>query len=294
MKFKPFSEFEAEGANWITLATGEFYPDILADACELYAPVIALFGHHLKRCANSQELFTAIAATGDGWTRVQLARVFKRYVSPPTPVEMLKKKSQAAKIIAEFGDGFRAIAEVQKRFLARPVPDEALSALLWEYKDRGKKGYDLTEKFFAIFKAQFDGKLIIKGPERAGQDINLAKVFHNYPNPDRPVDFVLFDHAGEPVAIGLARYDGDRGGAQEDDRTGGYNACAHEIFTYAVEQGMHKLKVIFLNDGPGLLLGTMWRDYARLEQKWQGKIMVTTLRMVPERISMEWLEQEVH
>lgn len=295
MLFKPFSDFQEEGANWITLATGEFYPDILKDACILYQPVIALFGHLLERSADSSELFSRIAETKDGWTRVQLARVFKRYVSPPTPVEMLKVKSNAARIIAEFGGGFRSIAIVQQKFKERALPDEALSALLWEYKDRGKKGYDLTEKFFLIFRSLFQDKLIIKGPERAGQDINLANVFPGYEklNRDRPVDFILYTPQGEPIAIGLARYDGDRGGAQEDDRTGGYNACASEIFEYAKSKKLNKLKLIFLNDGPGLLLGSMWRDYARLEEKWGGRVMITTLRMVPERITLNWLETEI-
>ncbi len=49
--------------------------------------------------------------------------------------------------------------------------------------------------------------------------------------------------------------------------------------------------VIFLNDGPGLLLGSMWDDYAYLERSWPGKIIVTTLRMVPERITLEWLRK---
>jgi hypothetical protein len=47
--------------------------------------------------------------------------------------------------------------------------------------------------------------------------------------------------------------------------------------------------VIFLNDGPGLLLGSMWNDYAAIETAWHGKVMITTLRMVPERITVEWL-----
>jgi hypothetical protein len=50
-----------------------------------------------------------------------------------------------------------------------------------------------------------------------------------------------------------------------------------------------KTKVIFLNDGPGLLLGTMWNDYARLEERWPGKVMVLTFRMVPERLTRDWL-----
>ena len=50
------------------------------------------------------------------------------------------------------------------------------------------------------------------------------------------------------------------------------------------------LKVIFVNDGPGLLLGSMWTDYANLEKRWSGKVKVVTLRMVPERITAAWLE----
>ena len=93
------------------------------------------------------------------------------------------------------------------------------------------------------------------------------------------------------LAVGLARYDSDRGGAQEDDRTGGYKNCADEVLAYAQEQGLD-LRVIFLNDGPGLLLGSMWRDYAALEESWPGKIKVVTLRMMPERITAEWLGME--
>ena len=86
------------------------------------------------------------------------------------------------------------------------------------------------------------------------------------------------------LAVGLARYDSDRGGAQEDDRIGGYRHCADEILQYAQAHNL-TTKVIFLNDGPGLLLGSMWDDYARLETQWPGKIMVLTLRMVPERLT---------
>ena len=87
--------------------------------------------------------------------RVQLGRVFKRYVSPQTPVEMLKRKGDAVKICERFGPAFRPIPEVQAKFASRPMPDEALCALLWEYKDRGKKGYDLTERFFFVIRGLF-------------------------------------------------------------------------------------------------------------------------------------------
>lgn len=74
---------------WITLASGEYYPDILKDACELYKPVLVLFGQALKSSESSTRLFLQIAEQTDGWMRVQLARVFRKYVSPETPVEML-------------------------------------------------------------------------------------------------------------------------------------------------------------------------------------------------------------
>jgi hypothetical protein len=31
-------------------------------------------------------------------------------------------------------------------------------------------------------------------------------------------------------------------------------------------------------------------DYATLERSWPGKIMVATLRMLPERLTVEWLK----
>jgi hypothetical protein len=133
-------------------------------------------------------------------------------------------------------------------------------------------------------------KLTITGPERAGKDILLGSVFKGYPNPRRPVDFIISDQNGI-LAVGLARYDSDRGGAQEDDRTGGYKNCADEVLTYCRDNGLDT-KVIFLNDGPGLLLGSMWADYSDLEKRWQNKIMVLTLRMVPERLTQEWLKKK--
>jgi hypothetical protein len=172
--------------------------------------------------------------------------------------------------------------------MSRPIPDEAMCAILWEYKSRGSKGYDLTERFFALFRSQFP-ELVIKGPVRAGRDIFLGSVFEEYPNPGRPVDFVIYDPTGSvALAVGLARYDSDRGGAQEDDRTGGYRNCANEILGYTGGKQL-PTKVIFINDGPGLLLGSMWNDYANLELSWPDKILVMTLRMVPERLTMEWL-----
>jgi hypothetical protein len=283
---KKFSEYKPEGHLWITLSTGEYYPDILPLACELYKPVLVTFGQLLSQAHSSTDLLMAISLVSEQWMRIQLARVFRKYVSPETPVEMLKKKRAAQMICDQFGQGFRPVPEVQRRFAMRPMPDEALCAILWEYKDRGKKGYDLTERFFILIREQFP-TLKLSGPERAGKDVLLGSIFPEYTKPDRPIDFLICD-GDEILAVGLARYDSDRGGAQEDDRTGQYRDCANEIISYSNARG-HNTKVIFLNDGPGLLLGSMWNDYAYIENLYPGRVMVTTLRMIPERLTLEWL-----
>lgn len=284
---RTFRDYKADAEVWITLASGEFYPDVLADACGLYQPVLVEFGRLLKASHSSAFLFESIMETPVPWMRSQLCRVFKRYVSPQTPVEMSKRRANAPKIIALFGDSFRNIVEVQQRFASRPMPDEALCALLWEYKDRGRKGYDLTERLFATLRGQHAG-YVITGPPGAGKDISMGAVFQDYSNPARPVDFIIAQD-GVPLAVGLARYDSDRGGAQEDDRIGQYREVAQEILSYADSHGLPQLKVIFVNDGPGLLLGSMWSDYAHIEDQWPGRVKVVTLRMVPDRITAEWL-----
>jgi hypothetical protein len=289
---KSFADYKGEGHLWITLSKGEYYPDYLVDANKLYTPYLETFGQLVAASASSEQLFRRIVDLRSREARIQISRIFRKYVSPETPVEMLKVKSKAEQIIEQFGTGFRPIQEVQRAFSARPIPDETLSAILWEYKDRGRKGYDQTEQFFLLFRKLYPD-LLIRGPERAGADIPLGSIFPGYPNARRPVDFIIFKKGllgteEEVLAVGLARYDSDRGGAQEDDRIGGYKNCADEILTYAQEQNLN-VKVVFLNDGPGLLLGTMWDDYAQLEKSWSGRIMVLTLRMIPERLTLDWM-----
>lgn len=280
-----------ERRNYITLSTGEYYPDILEDACRLYLPVLETFSGMLHRSESSIALFMNIAQAPNQWMRIQLSRVFRKYVSPETPVEMLKKKTQAEKICRDFGDGFRPIHIVQERFDSRPLPDEALCAVLWEYKDRGKKGYDLTDKFFDMIQGKFPD-MYIWGPRGAGADIQATQIWSDYPNNSRPLDFVISSKDKKVIyAVGLARYDGDRGGAQEDDRTGGYKNCSDEVLNYVHSHEL-KTKVIFLNDGPGLLLGSMWEDYSRIEESYPNEVKVLTLRMIDERLTRSWLKGE--
>ena len=57
---KTFAEYKSDAPNWITMAGGEFYPDILTDACELYKPVLVLFGQLLKSSESSERLLKQI------------------------------------------------------------------------------------------------------------------------------------------------------------------------------------------------------------------------------------------
>jgi hypothetical protein len=91
---KYFAEYKSVAYNWITLASGEYYPDILPYACELYQPVQVLFGQLLKGSESSERLLSEISEVKESWMRIQLLRVFRKYVSPTTPVEMTKKKSK--------------------------------------------------------------------------------------------------------------------------------------------------------------------------------------------------------
>jgi hypothetical protein len=283
-----FEDYKSEGHTWITLATGEFYPDVLDDAKQLYKPVLITFKDLVSKSSSSEELLKEIAAISETWMRIQLCRVFRKYVSPATPVEMLKQKSKAQQICDQFGHLFRKITEVHQAAMSRPDDDEAICAILWEYKDRGQSGYDLTERAFGILRSHLEG-FTVEGPERAGRDVIMGTVFPDYPKPDRPVDFLIRNEEGMVVAVGLARYDSDRGGAQEDDRTGQYREVATEIVDYFNKTSEVPVKVLFVNDGPGLLLGSMWNDYAYLENMIPGRLMVATLRMLTERVTPEWL-----
>jgi len=282
---RTFADYRQDAGNWITTASGDFYPDVIEPAESLYAPVLAKFGQLLDVSRSSAELLRHISDVR-GPMRIQLLRVFRKYVSPPTSVEMLKRKGDLDGIIERFGPEFRDIGAVTAAFKGRPVSDAPLSVLLWEYKDRGQKGYELTDLFFDEFGLLFPD-LSIDGPRRAGRDILMREVFADFPAPRQPVDFVIKER-DTVLAIGLARYDSDRGGAQEDDRTSGYNNTARMILDYCEARGL-RTKVMFLNDGPGLLLGSMWRDYADLEASNRGKVLVFTLRMFRERVTLDWL-----
>ncbi len=159
---------------------------------------------------------------------------------------------------------------------------------LGENTQSGKKGYELTEAFFLWFETHFGSDYLIQGPIRAGKDVLLNKVLKNWKS-QTPADIFISRCDRTPLVVGFARYDTDRGGAQEDDRTSANKAKVTDILRYAETYNL-PLKVFFLNDGPGLTLGSMWNDYAALEEYGQGRVMVCTLKMLDERFTKDWLE----
>ena len=87
-----FSSCKNEAHNWITLSPGEYYPDILPLACELYSPVLVTFGQLLEGSYSSEDLLLKISELKPQWMRIRVCRVLES-TSPETPVEMLKKIS---------------------------------------------------------------------------------------------------------------------------------------------------------------------------------------------------------
>lgn len=282
-----FSDYKTRASQYITFIDSEFYPDYLDEARIIYGSVIEQFSELANMAGSSAELLTSIADKPNP-SRTQLLRVFRKYVSPDTSVEMLKVKKKILNVIENYGHRFRNIEQVRANLASRPNPDEALIAILIEYKSRGQKGYELTEAFFLWFESNFGSEYLIQGPVRAGRDVMLDEVLKDW---DRktPADILISRNNGTPLVIGFARYDSDRGGAQEDDRTGGNRDKVTDILRYADTYKL-PLKVFFLNDGPGLTLGSMWNDYAALEKYGKGRVMVCTLKMLDERFTRDWLE----
>jgi hypothetical protein len=131
-----FGDYKSRSSQYITFIDSEFYPDYLDEARTIYSSVIEQFSELANTVNSSAELLISIAGKPNP-SRIQLLRVFRKYVSPDTSVEMLKVKRKNQSIINDYGHRFRSIEEVRKNLTNRPNPDEALIAVLIEYKSRG-------------------------------------------------------------------------------------------------------------------------------------------------------------
>ncbi len=202
-QWRSFADFQGDGGRWTTSAPCDFFPDYLPTALDQYEPAIAHFGILLGLATDSRDLFRRImTSTEPEVPKITLVRIFRRYVSPESPVELLKRAGRLEQTLDHFGDGFRPLDEVKRAFQGRPLRDEALGAVLWEHQERGKPGAALTATFFEWVRSNLQG-IEING----GRDIPLSSVFADYPK-SRGVDFVMKD-SDAVIAVGFLHYDSD-------------------------------------------------------------------------------------
>jgi len=269
------------------------FPEVLELLLEKYAKSIDTFCELIQSSESSAEVLQKIR-TGDrnADERSALLKMYRRCVSPILDTETTKKikKISTSTLIDTYGDTFKPITKLKAQFTDLPIEQKyALAALVGEYDTRGQLGYQLTELFFDWFEIRFKSQYTIEGPRRAGRDIELSDLYPNFQG-TYPCDFVVRRHCDqELLAIGFARYDSTRGGAQSDDRTGGNlnkvdKAKAFDQVTPT------RFKLIFLADGPGLMHGDTWEEACTLDGQWHGRVRVVTLELAEKRITPEWLE----
>jgi len=268
------------------------FPEILTSCKTKYSEDIATFKALIKASASSEDLLKSIrSATYTADQRMSLLKMFRRAVSPVLDTEMAKKitKVTTESLIASLGHTFKPIVTLKKQFSSlTPDQESALAALIGEYDTRGQLGYLLTGELFDWFEQKFKGEFTIEGPRGAGRDVELSTIFPAFKG-SYPCDFVIRSVKGDKVlAVGFARYDSTRGGAQSDDRTGGNSDKVGKAKDFFKTTG-EKFKIIFVSDGPGLAHRDTWEEACNLDGSWDGNVRVATLKTVDARINAEWL-----
>jgi hypothetical protein len=269
------------------------FPEILDILIEKYSVAIETFCQLIRECDSSEELLRQIRQPArDTDERMALLKMYRRCVSPVLDTETTKKikKIDTETLIETYGLTFKPIGKLKQQFEdLSPEFRFALAALLGEYDTRGQSGYELTGLFFDWFTIHFEGRYLIEGPRGAGRDIELSTLYPSYEG-TFPCDFVIRRVSdSEVAAIGFARYDSTRGGAQSDDRTGGNANKVNKAIAFDKETST-KIKMIFLSDGPGLIHKDTWEESCILDGQWDGRVRVVTLKLAAKRITTEWLE----
>src|SRR5437899_3190312 len=113
MTLRPFSDYRSEAHRWITIFDTPFYPDTLDAARLKYGPILELFQERAEKVANAADLLRDIQRQPKE-ARGQLLRVFRKYVSPDTSVEMLRRVRKTEEVIEQFGDRFRPLESVRQ------------------------------------------------------------------------------------------------------------------------------------------------------------------------------------
>lgn len=267
------------------------FPEIMEVLLAKYRDDIDLFVEMVAKSATSADLLDCIRQKSiPADSRMSLLKIFRRAVAPVLDTETTKKlKITTASLVENYGSSFKPIEVLKEQFAKMDNETKgALAALIGEYDTRGQLGYILTDNFFTWFEQTFKGIMTIKGPRGAGRDVELSTVFRDFEG-QYPCDFVITADADDRVlAVGFARYDSTRGGAQSDDRTGGNSYKVTKAKDYCEKTGT-KLRLVFLSDGPGLGHKDTWQEACALDGQWNGNVRVSTMKLAESRITPDWL-----
>lgn len=273
------------------IENGVTFPQILDITYEKYIDDIKLFRELIMSSQSSEELlFTIRSNKFNANSRMSLLKMFRRCVSLVCDTETTKKiqKVSTEDLIANYGPTFKPIEQLQSEFnTLTEATIASLTVLIGEYDGRGRQGYVLTDLFFSWFERTFPDLEII-GPRGAGKDIELADLLEDF-HSRYPCDFVIRDKVNfDVIAVGFARYDSTRGGAQSDDRTGGNLNKVDKAKEYFDRTGK-LFKIIFVSDGPGLIHNDTWAEACDLDGMWGDNVRVTTLKLASSRITRQWM-----
>ena len=268
------------------------FPEVLDVLLARYNEPIDTFCELVLGSTSSADLLCKIRSSEyNAKERMALLKIFRRCVSPVLDTETSKKirKISNETLITDFGYTFKPIESLVGQFVDLSIEMRyALAALIGEYDTRGHQGYELTGEFFSWFEREFRNSFVIEGPRSAGRDIELYTIFPEFKG-SFPCDFVIREvNSNEVKAVGFARYDSTRGGAQSDDRTAGNANKVEKAKAFQRETNIN-FKLIFLSDGPGLVHRDTWKEACSLDGDWDGRVRVTTLMLAKERITADWL-----
>ncbi|MBI6674037.1 hypothetical protein YA0637_21080 [Pseudomonas syringae] len=267
------------------------YPEVLDISMSRYHSDIDVFRQLANSSSDSGDLLLQIRTRfPDAKQKMTLLKIFRRCVCPVVDTEMARKARVPTSILVQnYSEYFKPIELVCSQFNNfTPVEEAALAALVGEYDTRGQSGYILTSMFFDWFDDYHRDQFFISGPRGAGRDIELKTLFDTYDG-NFPCDFVIKDRLGMLCAIGFARYDATRGGAQSDDRTGGNADKVSKAREFCIKYG-HRFRIVFLSDGPGLAHLDTWQEACKLDGAWDGAVRVTTLKTAHARVTAGWLK----
>lgn len=257
---------------------------------DFYIDEIIFFRELVSKVKSNDELLKLIRSKcNKADSRITLLKIFRRVVCPVLDTEASKKINTISTqdLIDTYGVNFKDFNLLKTQMEAMSVCEtEILANLLAEYDGRGLSGYELTRLFFNWFSENFSF-LTIRGPIGAGKDIEFKDVFYDFQE-KLPCDFVIYDQNQNPIAVGFARYDSTRGGSQSDDRTSGNSLKVEKISKFCDQKGLD-LKIIFLSDGPGLSHKDTWYETVELDNRWDGRVRVTTLKTLNDVVTSEWL-----